>query len=266
MSIVKNTPHILKHSGLSFTTLINNTLDCIKNPGTLGIYVYLASKPSDWEISESNLQSRFNKGRDYIRARMAELKLLGLLKSTAIKNKQGRIIRWETVLLNEVQITENPSCGVQITEKPPSGQPSTLENPPTTNKRSIQIKETNKPPISPKGGLSVKKVIPLTVIEMLNDNPACIPQSLIEEWISYRKKPISERVWNKTSKVLMQLLNDGIQPQVAFERMLEKQWEGLEYRYFYEDIKFSHQLALPPKKKQPSYDDNDISWKNQEAL
>jgi len=151
MSIVKNTPHILKHSGLSFTTLINNTLDCIKDPGTLGVYVYLASKPSDWEISESNLQNRFSKGRDYIRARMAELKLLGLLKSMAIKDKKGRIVRWETVLFNEVQITENPSCGVHITEKPPSGKSSHLGNPPTTNKGSLQIKEPNKPPISPRG-------------------------------------------------------------------------------------------------------------------
>jgi hypothetical protein len=153
MSIVKNTPHILKHSGLSFTTLLNKTLESIKDPATLGIYVYLASKPSDWDISETNLQNRFCKGRDFIRARLAELKLIGLLKSVAIKDKKGRIVRWETILFSEVQVTENPSSGddVQITENPPSGSARHLVDPPTTNKRSKQIKDLNKPPISPKG-------------------------------------------------------------------------------------------------------------------
>lgn len=154
MSIVKNTPHILKHSGLSFTTLLNKTLEAIKDPATMGIYVYLASKPSDWDISETNLQNRFGKGRDFIRARLAELKLIGLLKSVAIKGRDGRIIRWETILFSEVQVTENPSSGedVHITENPPSGETRGLVDPPTTNKRSKQIKDINKPPISPTGG------------------------------------------------------------------------------------------------------------------
>ncbi len=151
MSIIKNTPHILKHSGLSFTTLINSTLDSIKDPAALGIYVYLASKPSDWEISEANLQNRFGKGRDFIRARMAELKLLCLLKSVAIKDRKGRIVRWETILFNEIQITDNTLCGVQVTENPPSGETRSLVDPPTTNKRSLQIKKTPQTPLPQRG-------------------------------------------------------------------------------------------------------------------
>ena len=149
MSIIKNTPNFLKHAGLSFTTLINSTIDLIKDPGTLGVYVYLASKPNDWKISERNLQNRFERGRDYIRARMSELKLLGLLKSTAIRDDKGIIIRWETILYNEPQITENPYSGenprnnAQITDHPDYWKSRHLDNPPTTNKRLKQIKENN---------------------------------------------------------------------------------------------------------------------------
>jgi len=145
MSIVKNTPHILKHCRSGWTNLQNKTIDAIKDPATLGVYVYLASKPEDWTISETNLQNRFGKGRDFIRARLAELKHIGLLKTHAIRDNKGRVTRWETVLYNEIQNTGFQECGgaVQITENPHSGKPSDLENPPTTKERDIQKKETN---------------------------------------------------------------------------------------------------------------------------
>lgn len=145
MSIVKNTPHYLKHSQSTFTTILNKTIEAISDPASLGIYLYLASKPDDWEISETNLKNRFGKGRDFIRARLTELKKIGLLKSVAIKNDKGVITRWETILYNEVQNTDFQECGdnIQNTENPPSGKTSDLEKPPTTNKRDIKIKDIN---------------------------------------------------------------------------------------------------------------------------
>lgn len=144
MSIVKNTPHVLKHCRQGWTNLQNKTIDAIQNPGTLGVYVYLASKPEDWDISETNLQNRFNKGRDYIRARLVDLKNIGLLKTRSIKDDKGRIIRWETVLYNEVQDTDFQETGaVHITENPHSGKPRHLENPPTTKERYIKKKDIN---------------------------------------------------------------------------------------------------------------------------
>ena len=146
MSIVKNTPHYLKHSKKSFTTLQNSTLEAIKDPSTLGVYVYLASKPDDWEISETNLKNRFGKGRDYIRTRLSELKRIGLLKTIAIRDTKGRVTRWETVLYNEVQKPGIQSSGnkdIQNPENPPSGKTRHLENPPTTNKRIKKIKDIN---------------------------------------------------------------------------------------------------------------------------
>ena len=145
MSIVKNTPNTLKHSGSFFTTIINKTIEAIQDPATLGIYLYLASKPDDWEISETNLKNRFKKGTDFIRARMTELKKIGLLQSVPYKNEKGQITRWETVLYNEPQPIkkETIECKNQKVENPASGKTTIVEKPPITNKRDLKIKDIN---------------------------------------------------------------------------------------------------------------------------
>jgi len=206
MSIEKNTPHFLRHSGLSFTTLLNKTLDAIQNPATLGIYVYLSSKPNDWQISETNLMNRFSKGRDFIRERLSELKKLGLLKSIPIKNEKGVIIKWETVLYNEIphieidllvktQITENP--GTWKTQDP--GKPTHLEKPPTTNKRDKQIKENNITPIVPKGDdVRFEEFWSLYPVQKAK-------KSCIEKW---RKKKLDDIADDILDKLVMQIAND----------------------------------------------------------
>lgn len=145
MSIVKNTPHYLKHSGSFFTTILNKTIEAITDPAALGIYLYLASKPDDWQISETNLKNRFNRGGDFIRVRLAELKRLGLLKSVAIKNAKGQVTRWETVLYNEIQPVEAKTTDRKNhnTENPPSGENTHVVDPHITNKGSKQIKDIN---------------------------------------------------------------------------------------------------------------------------
>lgn len=145
MSIIKNTPNYLKHSQSSFTTILNKTIEAITDPAALGIYIYLASKPDDWEISVTNLKNRFNRGGDFIRARMAELKKIGILKSASIKNEKGQVTRWETILYNEIQPVETKTTisKNQNTENPPSGESTHLVDPHTTNKRDLEIKDIN---------------------------------------------------------------------------------------------------------------------------
>jgi hypothetical protein len=152
MSIIRNTPNFLKHLGLGFTTIINSTMDLIQDPATLGIYCYLAGKQDNWEINETNLQNRFNKGRDFIRDRLAELKKIGLIKTQAFKDSKGRITHWETTLINylddyENHNTENPESGIKspvhITEIPVTGESRHLEKPTHSNNIYIPIKETS---------------------------------------------------------------------------------------------------------------------------
>ena len=138
--IEKNAPNFLKKSGLSFTILINETLDCIKDAAALGIYIYLSSKPEDWIIREKDLMNRFDVGRDFIRSKMKILKEIGLMEVIAHRDSGGHIVKWETIIHN--QITEKPSSGVhQITENPTSGETHLLANPTHTKKRKILKKK-----------------------------------------------------------------------------------------------------------------------------
>ena len=148
MSVQKNTPNFLKHSGLSFTTIVNQTMDLIKDDGALGIYCYLASKPQNWEICQVHLGNRFGKGRDYIRNKIKILKTAGLIKISSIRDEKGKVVRWETSLVNFVdsQNTENPHCGddIHITENPTSGKTHIVDNQALVIKDKIKIKDKNK--------------------------------------------------------------------------------------------------------------------------
>lgn len=109
MSIKKNTPNFLKTSKLPFTTILNEVINLIQDPGALGIYVYLSSKSEGWEINEKHLMNHFNIGRDLCNKKMKYLKAIGLIKVSSIRDSKGRITSWETELIN--QITENQYSG-----------------------------------------------------------------------------------------------------------------------------------------------------------
>lgn len=118
---------------------------------------------------------------------------------------------------------------------PPS---STHATPPssthaTHNISNINISNNNKTPIVP-----LKKSDSLSFENIKDENPHCITEEQFNEWKSIRKKPITERVWKKTNKVMFELATKGISPQEAFDTLLEKQWQGMELRYFIDEINF----------------------------
>jgi len=148
MSIEKNTPNILRQLGRSFTTIINSSMDSIKDPASLGIYCYLSSKPDGWEIREKELQSRFGKGREFISDRLKDLTALGFINKICHRDSSGKITHWETILKNH--ITGNPSSGVDFTtirENQNQVKPESGFHPPLSNNRVLVIKESasNKP-------------------------------------------------------------------------------------------------------------------------
>lgn len=110
MSIEKHAPRVLVKMGFSFTTIVNNAMDAIQDMGTLGLYVYLCSKPQHWIIREKDLMNRFSCGRELIRTKMAKLKEAGLVSKSLVRDPDtGRILRWEIQVFDHV--TENPSSG-----------------------------------------------------------------------------------------------------------------------------------------------------------
>ena len=116
---------------------------------------------------------------------------------------------------------------------PPTTPPGVLPRHPKIPEDKI-LKDNNKTPISPtaKNDLSIS-------FETLNqNNPHNITETLINEWKEFRKKPITSRVWNKTNNVMTQLSDKGLPALEAFEILLEKQWQGMEVRYFNDEIKY----------------------------
>lgn len=157
MAIQKNTKNLLKKLGLPFSPVINSTMDLINDPATLGVFVYLSSKPDNWIIQETELMRRFDKGRDYIRKRLKELKDVGLLETKSTRDNKGHIVGWTTMLyshiLPETKTDEGPvpkqqafqkPRTTQITENPHSGITRHLEKTTYTNKRDLSLvkKET----------------------------------------------------------------------------------------------------------------------------
>lgn len=216
MSIVKNTPHILKHCRSGWTNLQNKTIDAIKDPATLGVYVYLASKPEDWTISETNLRNRFGKGRDFIRARLADLKQIGLLKTHAIKDNKGRVTRWETVLYNEIQNTGFQECAsdVQITENPESGKPRHLEKPPTTKERYKQKKE------------SKKEISSYSATDVAQEREDDDFNSFWDIYPIKKNKIRAKRIWvcKKLNKIAVLIMKD-----VAHRKAHDSQWKDVQF-------------------------------------
>jgi hypothetical protein len=150
MSIQKTVPNYLRHQPSPYTNIINETMALIPDAAALGIYVYLLSKPENWEIHITELMRRFNKGRDYIASKLKILKEIGLYKVQSIRDSSGKILHWETVLYKYIpnQITENPESGKeansQITENPESGKTRFWETPPPNKERALVIKDVNK--------------------------------------------------------------------------------------------------------------------------
>ena len=82
----KSASQILNLGG-TYTTLPNRSIDAIGSPTTLGVWVFLVSKPRDWSINQKNVCERFSLSkRNYYRA-MAELKSVGLCKEYTKRNK-----------------------------------------------------------------------------------------------------------------------------------------------------------------------------------
>lgn len=163
MTIEKNNKNTLQHEESGFTTLLNSTMNNIKNTAALGVYCYLAGKPSGWIICKKELQNHFSCGREHIDTCMKFLKNIGAIEITLNRDNQGKCIGWTTVLKRKlspiIQNTGFPYSGddphpdtplsrIRVsrnTVKPESGFPAPIKE------RYIQKKEHNKPPIPPEG-------------------------------------------------------------------------------------------------------------------
>lgn len=107
------------------------------------------------------------------------------------------------------------------------------------NKEDIKEKDTPKPS-APAKAESLDKTFLLTLEDMIKDNPYGIAAQMLAEWLVIRKRkkaPLTHCAWNRTNKVLTRLVNDGLDAIDCFERMVANGWQGMEYKYFEQEIK-----------------------------
>ncbi len=111
------------------------------------------------------------------------------------------------------------------------------------NKKEIKL-NNNKHKIKS----SCEKTSNLSIDEILKDNPHDLPEDLLVEWKKSRKKPITQRVLNAFNKELFLILESGITPLTAINKMLDKQWSTVELRFFANDIAFKSSLSQNKEK------------------
>jgi hypothetical protein len=71
--------------------------------------------------------------------------------------------------------------------------------------------------------------------DILSSNIFQIPEQIIHDWITNRKKkraPVTQTAWNKINKELAKCKELGIDPLEAFETMVASGWQSLKVEYF----------------------------------
>jgi len=121
----------------NFTTIPNNLVnDESLSWKAKGIFLYLASKPNDWQFYMSEIANNATDGRTALQSGIKELEDGGYLTRKRLHGDDGSIERWEWVLTTK-QITHQ-------TENPPDGKPTCKEtlsysNSDNTNKEGTNI-------------------------------------------------------------------------------------------------------------------------------
>ncbi|MCZ9647611.1 conserved phage C-terminal domain-containing protein [Lactobacillus mulieris] len=105
-----------------------------------GIFLYLASKPSDWQFYEIEVTRHAPDGRASLRAGLKELEDKGYLKRYRKRNDKGQVIDSDWI------ITDEPMFNNPMSEKPMFEKPTqvnrTLQNKDLTKKDNTKERNT----------------------------------------------------------------------------------------------------------------------------
>lgn len=99
-----------------------------------GILAYLLSKPDNWKVIVGDLVKRSKDGRDSVYTGLKELKECGYYEKKPIRNENGTIVRYESIVFEVPKEEENPQSleTSLLTDFPYTANPET-ENPYTEN-------------------------------------------------------------------------------------------------------------------------------------
>ena len=115
MSVIK-----IKKPPAPFEVLDRASLQHIRNPIALAVWVYLRSKPEDWEVRESQVCEHFGIGRDRYRAAIRCLVDCHAIDDSRLRDSAGRIVgRAYVVNHSIVRAPEKPDTRVNQEDRAP---------------------------------------------------------------------------------------------------------------------------------------------------
>lgn len=90
MPINKDKEQFVKEQ-LPYDIISRQVVQSIKRPDALAIWIYLQSMPPDWCVRRAQIREHFGIGRDRYDSAMKELRGLGLVWDTIVRDNKGKI-------------------------------------------------------------------------------------------------------------------------------------------------------------------------------
>lgn len=202
---------------------------------SLGLLVYLLSKPDDWSVSVKQLVKAKKAGQDAIRAMLKELRDAGYVVMQ--KHKTGEVdwLVYDTPQNGKNPNRENPDQATD--EEATSGKTLTGKNPNRENP-DVLIK-TDKELLNTESKKTNKKDF---------DLPAWIDSEIWDEWMYVRKQKKavnSPRAMKSLIASLEQIAAAGHDPNKAIELAITKSWKTVELEYLQNNGGQSHETRRP---------------------
>jgi len=206
----------VEHGGGGWAAIPNKLLEDERLPWKAkGLWAYLYSRPSGWQVREADLVNRSTDGRDSVRTSLAALEESGWLIREQVR-EDGRFKSTTYTLMSpstEKPMTENPS-----TEKP------TTENPRLSNTEESNTEQNNKES-NPNREIFARQAIHW--IDIFPERTEPLPKSsIIKHYIAAREAGATEQ----------QLIDAA----VGYKHWC-KQHDRLGTRYIYSPVSFLRQ-------------------------
>jgi len=118
MTIIKS-----RHAG-NYTVVPNEILKSGLSLDSIGLLIFLLSKPHDWVLYKNQIASELNIGKDKMQRMFSELNEKGYVISTREINKDGTF-KYNHIVY-DISFNGEPYAGFPPTDKPPTDNPPLL--------------------------------------------------------------------------------------------------------------------------------------------
>jgi len=98
----------LKHEKRPYTMLFNKALQECDDLEMIGLWSHFSTLPEDWAIHVSYICTRFRIGRDKAYSLLRKMESHGLLKYVQNRDKNGRFIGTDVIILDGANFTKEP--------------------------------------------------------------------------------------------------------------------------------------------------------------